>query len=43
MLRGLRDEPATPLFLDWSEEAITFGRDDHPDYPLVVDLIIGNA
>jgi hypothetical protein len=43
-------EPATPLFLDWSEEAITFGRDDHPDYipntghyPLVVDPVIDNA
>jgi hypothetical protein len=43
-------EPATPLFLDWSEEAITFGCDDHPDYipnlghyPLVVDPVIGNA
>jgi hypothetical protein len=43
-------EPATPSFLDWSEEAITFGRDDHPDYilspgyyPLVVDHVIGNA
>jgi hypothetical protein len=35
---------ATPLFLDWSEVAITFYRDDHLDYvpnlgvyPLVVD------
>jgi hypothetical protein len=43
-------EPATPSFLNWSEEAITFGRDDHPEYipnpghyPLVVDPIIGNA
>jgi hypothetical protein len=43
-------EPATPLFLDWSEEAITFDRDDHPDYipnpghyPLVINLVIGNA
>jgi hypothetical protein len=41
---------ATPLFLDWSEEAITFDRDDHPDYipnpgvyPLVVDPIITNT
>jgi hypothetical protein len=43
-------EPATPSFLDWSEEAITFSRDDHLDYipnprhyPLVIDPIIGNA
>jgi hypothetical protein len=43
-------EPATPSFLDWSEEAITFGHDDHPDYisnlghyPLVIDPIIDNA
>jgi hypothetical protein len=41
---------ATPLFLDWSEMAITFDRDDHPDYvpnprvyPLVVDPIIANT
>jgi hypothetical protein len=41
---------ATPLFLDWSEVAITFDRDDHPDYvpnpgvyPLVVDPIIANT
>jgi hypothetical protein len=40
----------TPLFLDWSEMAITFDRDDHPDYvpnprvyPLVVDPIITNT
>jgi hypothetical protein len=40
----------TPLFLDWSETAITFDRDDHPDYvsnprvyPLVVDPIIANT
>jgi hypothetical protein len=40
----------TPLFLDWSEMAITFDRDDHPDYvpnlgvyPLVVDPIIANT
>jgi hypothetical protein len=39
----------TPLFLDWSEVAITFDRDDHLDYvpnpgvyPLVVDPIIAN-
>jgi hypothetical protein len=42
-------EPATPSFLDWSEEATTFDCDDHPDhipnpghYPLVVDPILGN-
>ena len=41
---------ATPRYLDWSREAITFDRDDHPDhvpnpgqYPLVVDPIIGNT
>ena len=41
---------ATPWYLDWSREAITFDRDDHPDYvpnpgqyPLVVDPIIGNT
>jgi hypothetical protein len=40
----------TPLFLDWSEVAITFDHDDHPDYipnprvyPLLVDLIIANT
>jgi hypothetical protein len=39
-----------PLFLDWSETAITFDRDDHSDYvpnpgvyPLVVDPIITNT
>jgi hypothetical protein len=43
-------EPTTPLFLDWSEEAITFGCEDHPyyilnpgHYPLVVHPIISNA
>jgi hypothetical protein len=43
-------QPATPLFLDWSEVAITFDCDDHPDYvpnpgvyPLVVDPIIANT
>ena len=41
---------ATPQYLNWSREAITFDRDDHPDYvpnpgqyPLVVDPIIGNT
>jgi hypothetical protein len=43
-------ERAPPSFLDWSEDAITFSREDHPNripnlgqYPLVVDLVIGNA
>jgi hypothetical protein len=43
-------QPATLLFLDWSEVAITFDRSDHPDYvpnprvyPLVVDPIITNT
>ena len=42
--------PATPCFLDWSHDAITFSRDDHPDYvpspgryPLVVDPVVGNT
>ena len=41
---------ATPQYLDWSREAITFDRDDHPyyvpnprQYPLVVNPIIGNT
>jgi hypothetical protein len=41
---------ATPLFLDWFVVAITFNRDDHPDYvpnhgvyPLIVDPIITNT
>jgi hypothetical protein len=41
---------ATPHFLDWSETAITFDRDDHPDYvpnpgvyPLIVDPVIANT
>jgi hypothetical protein len=41
---------ATPVYLDWSDRAITFDRHDHPDYvlnhrryPLVVDLVIGNT
>jgi hypothetical protein len=44
-----RGEGATS-FLNWSEDAITFSREDHPNripnpgqYPLVVDPIIGNA
>jgi hypothetical protein len=43
-------QPATPLFIDWSDVAITFDRDDHLDYvpnpgvyPLVVDPIIANT
>jgi hypothetical protein len=46
----LAAEKAPPSFLDWSEDAITFSREDHtnripnPDqYPLVVDPVIGNA
>jgi hypothetical protein len=46
----LTAEKAPPSFLDWSEDAITFSREDHsncipnPDpYPLVVDPVIGNA
>jgi hypothetical protein len=41
---------APPSFLDWSDDAITFSREDHPNripnpgqYPLVVDPVIGNA
>ena len=43
-------EVATPQYLNWSREAITFDREDHPNYvpnpgqyPLVVDPIIGNT
>jgi hypothetical protein len=43
-------EVAIPVYLDWSDRAIIFDRDDHPDhvpspgkYPLVVDPIIGNT
>jgi hypothetical protein len=46
----LAAERAPSSFLDWSEDAITFSREDHPNcipnpgqYPLVVDPIIGNA
>jgi ribonuclease HI len=46
----LTAEKAPPSFLDWSEDAITFSREDHPNripnpgqYPLVVDPVIGNA
>jgi hypothetical protein len=41
---------AAPVYLDWFDKPITFDQDDHPDcvlsprkYPLVVDLVIGNA
>jgi len=41
---------ATLSYLDWSEDTISFGREDHPDYvsnpgryPLIVDPIIGNT
>jgi hypothetical protein len=46
----LAPEKAPPSFLDWSEDAITFRCEDHPNripnpgqYPLVVDPVIGNA
>jgi hypothetical protein len=46
----LAAEKAPPSFLDWSEDAITFNSEDHPNcipnpgqYPLVVDPVIGNA
>jgi hypothetical protein len=46
----LTAEKAPPSFLDWSEDAITFSREDHPNripnpgqYPLVVNPVIGNA
>jgi hypothetical protein len=46
----LATEKAPPSFLDWSEDTITFSREDHPNripnsgqYPLVVDPVIGNA
>jgi hypothetical protein len=46
----LAAERVPPSFLDWSEDAITFSREDHPNripnpgqYPLVVDPVIGNA
>jgi hypothetical protein len=46
----LTAEKAPPSFLDWSEDAITFSREDHPNripnssqYPLVVDPVIRNA
>jgi hypothetical protein len=46
----LTAEKAPPSFLDWSWDAITFSREDHPNhipnpsqYPLVVDPVIGNS
>jgi len=50
--QGCRDvfsvHKSTPSYLDWSEDTISFSREDHPDYipnpgryPLVVDPIIG--
>jgi hypothetical protein len=43
-------EKAPPSFLDWSEDAITFRRKDHPNripnpghYSMVVDPVIRNA
>jgi hypothetical protein len=43
-------EKAPPSFLDWSEDAITFSHEDHPNripnpgqYPPFVDPVIGNA
>jgi hypothetical protein len=46
----LAAEKAPPSFLDWSGDAITVSREDHPNripnpgqYPLVVDPVIGNA
>jgi hypothetical protein len=48
--RSFTAEKASPSFLDWSEDAITFSHEDHPNripnsgqYQLVVDLVIGNA
>jgi hypothetical protein len=46
----LAAKKAPPSLLDWSEDAITFSREDHPNripnpsqYALVVDPVIGNA
>jgi hypothetical protein len=43
-------EKAPPSFLHWSQDAITFSREDHPNripnpgqYPLVVDPVIDNS
>jgi hypothetical protein len=47
---ALAAEKAPPSFLDWSEDAITFSHEDHPNripnpgqYPLMVDPVIRNA
>ena len=41
---------ATPRYLNWSREAITFDQEDHPNhvpnlgqYPLIIDPIVGNT
>ena len=41
---------ATPSYLDWSKDTISFGCEDHPDYvphpgryPLIVDPVMGNT
>ena len=41
---------AMPSYLDWSEDTISFSREDHPDYipnpgqyPIVMDPIIDNT
>jgi hypothetical protein len=46
----LTAEKAPPSFLDWSRDAITFSREDHPNripnpghYTLVVDSVISNS
>jgi hypothetical protein len=46
----LVEERAPLSFLDWSDDTITFSREDHPNripnpgqYPLVVDPVISNA
>jgi hypothetical protein len=46
----LAADKAPPSLLDWSVDAITFSREDHPNripnpgqYPLVIDPIIGTA
>jgi hypothetical protein len=46
----LAAEKDPPSFLNWSEDAITFSCEDHPNhipnpvqYPLVVDPVIGNS
>jgi hypothetical protein len=48
--RDLLRIASDPLFLDWSRTAITFDRDDYPDYvpnlgvySLIVDPIIANT